>query len=296
MLTPNLAFVSKEITIYVGIPIVVFGVFGGIFNIIVFLSLKTFRQSSCAFFLLIMSFVNIGQLIFSLLSRIMISGFLIDWTATSSAYCKFRNYALQVCALMSYTCMCLATIDQFLATSLRPQWQQFLNIQKARFLCILFFIIWLLHSIPSLVWYNIVPSPIPGRASCMITNPVLSKYTTAFYLPVLTGLLPITITVLFGSLAYRNVRQIPYRVIPLVRRELDKQLTSMILVEFVYNVIVIVPYVVVLVAIYFIDGNFNSVYGNQPNFYFVLTTLIYFLYYAVSVIVEYVFKSIFLYL
>ena len=71
------------------------GVIGGFFNIIVFLSLQTFRQSSCAFYLTIMSIVNIGQLFTGLLSRIMISGFDIDWTVTSLFYCKFRYYCFQ---------------------------------------------------------------------------------------------------------------------------------------------------------------------------------------------------------
>ncbi|CAF1025253.1 unnamed protein product [Rotaria sordida] len=122
---------TDEITIYLGIPILVIGVLGRILNIIIFMSLKTFRQNSCAFFLTIMSFVNIGQLLLSLFSRIVIIGFNVDWTDSSLTFCKFRYYCLQICALTSYTCMCLATIDQFLATSLHVYWQQFINIKKA---------------------------------------------------------------------------------------------------------------------------------------------------------------------
>jgi hypothetical protein len=89
MSTSTVMIVLRELSIYLGITVLIAGLIGGILNIIIFLSLKTFRQSSCAFFLTIMSLVNIGQLVFSLFSRIMISGFLIDWAATSSAYCKF---------------------------------------------------------------------------------------------------------------------------------------------------------------------------------------------------------------
>lgn len=179
--------------------------------------------------------------------------------------------------------MCLATIDQFLATSLRPRWQQFLNIKRAYSLCRLFFIIWLLHGIPTLIWYNLSPSPITGRMTCTITNFIFEQYIRDGYLVVLTGTLPIFITVTFGSLAYRNVRQIPYRVIPLVRRELDKQLTSMILVQVVYNFFVIIPYVIVLVMTYFIELNMKTSIEDELNFYFVITNMIYYLYYAVSI-------------
>jgi hypothetical protein len=109
----------------------------------------------------------------------------------------------------------------------------------------LFLIIWLLHGIPTLIWYNLSSSPITGSITCMIVNPIFQKYITYGYLLILTGILPICMAVLFGALAYWNVRQIPYRTVPLVRRELDKQLTSMILVQVVYNFFVIVLHVTV---------------------------------------------------
>jgi hypothetical protein len=83
------------------------------------------------------------------------------------------------------------------------------------------------------------------------------------------------------------MRQIPYRAIPLVRRELDKQLTSMILVQIIYNFLVIIPHVGVLVLIYFIDENIKSSIEDQLNFYFIITNMIYYLYYAVSIIIEF---------
>ncbi|UJR38064.1 hypothetical protein I4U23_030745 [Adineta vaga] len=273
---------SRLFSSYIGGTILIAGLLGACFNVIVFLSLNTFRQSSCAFFLTIMSFVNIGQLLTGLLSRILISGFDINLTETSLAYCKFRSYCLQVCTLTSYTCMCLATIDQFLATSLRPRWQQYLTIRKAYLLCILFFVIWLLHGIPTLIYYNLDKSPVSGRMICVITNSVYDLYITDVYLIILTGILPVTITIVFGSLAYRNVRQIPYRTIPLVRRELDKQLTSMVLVQVVYNFIVTIPYVSLVIAIYFMELRVKIFIDDVLNFWSILTILLQYLYYAGS--------------
>jgi hypothetical protein len=120
----SLTVIGREITIYGGFLILIVGVLGEIINIIVLLSLKTFRQNSCAFYLTIKSIFNIGQLLLGLSSRILITGFGIDWTLTSLAYCKFRIPFLQLCSLMSYTCLCLATIDQYFATCTRRRWQQ----------------------------------------------------------------------------------------------------------------------------------------------------------------------------
>ncbi|CAF4764099.1 unnamed protein product [Rotaria sp. Silwood1] len=273
-------FATQHISIYLGIPILIGGVLGGILNLIVFLSLQTFRESSCTFFLTIMSFVNIGQLITGLLSRVMISGFGIDWTETSLFYCKFRNYCLQFCALTSYTCMCLATIDQLLATSLQPRWQKYISIKKAHRLCATFFIVWLLHSIPSLIWYNVSVSVRTGRIGCVITNPTFQQYFTYVYLLILAGVLPILINIIFGSVAYCNVRQIPYRTIPLIRRELDRQLTTMVLVQVVFKIFVIVPYITVLFILSTANFSNNSINVTQLNFANFVTGMMYYLYFA----------------
>ncbi|CAF1013614.1 unnamed protein product [Adineta steineri] len=73
-----LSNVSQQVIIYLGTFLIIIGIIGGILNIIIFLSLRTFRENSCAFYLLIMSFVNIGQLFSGQLSRTMISGYYID--------------------------------------------------------------------------------------------------------------------------------------------------------------------------------------------------------------------------
>ncbi|UJR08215.1 hypothetical protein I4U23_012488 [Adineta vaga] len=272
--------ISKYIAIYAGIPIFSLGITGGIFNIIVFLSLQTFRRSSCAIFLTFMSFVNIGQLVTGLLSRIMITGFEVDWTEKSEFYCKFRIYCLQFCALSSYTCLCLATIDQCLATSFRVRCQQFFNVRKSIMICTIFFIIWLLHGIPSVISFNISYSSRTKALMCTITNPDYQTYYSFVYLLILTGLLHVFIDIIFGSLAYWNVRQIPYRTVPLVRRELDKQLTSMVLVQVVYKTIVVVPYVSVLFVLYTANLNSLSLTNAQLNFMNYITGMIYYLNFA----------------
>jgi hypothetical protein len=74
----SLAFTKQKITVYLGTFILITGVLGGLLTTIVFLSLQTFRQSSCAFYLTVMSIVNVGELIAGQFTRILISGFNID--------------------------------------------------------------------------------------------------------------------------------------------------------------------------------------------------------------------------
>jgi hypothetical protein len=114
--------VSNLVTIYIGIPVLILDVIGGILNLIVFLSLKSFRQHSCAFYLMFMSWVTIGQLLTGLLSHITTYEYNIDWTGMSIVYCKFRWFPIQICTLTSYPCLCFATIDQYSAASTRHRW------------------------------------------------------------------------------------------------------------------------------------------------------------------------------
>ena len=116
-----LAFVSRETVIYLGFSLFIAGIIGEPLVLLVFSSLRTFRQSSCAFYLIIISVVNIVHLFTGLFTFIMINGFGINWTIMSPFYCKFRPFLVQLCVLTSFTCICLATIDQFLATCSNPR-------------------------------------------------------------------------------------------------------------------------------------------------------------------------------
>jgi hypothetical protein len=173
-----LNFIGQQIIIYASIPIFIAGTIGGCLNIIVFLSLRTFRESSCAFYLTVLSFMNVNQLITGLLARLMISGFNIDWTQSSLFYCKLRSFIVYVSALISSTCLCLATIDQYFATCTRPHWQQWCNIKLAHRLIIICSIICFLEQIPSSVYYNHVISSTTNQTNCIITNMNFAQFNT----------------------------------------------------------------------------------------------------------------------
>ena len=131
-----LSFVTQQLVTYVGMFNVTAGLLGGLLNLVIFLGLKTFRQNSSAVFLTVMSAMNMGQLFTGQLSRVLITGFGIDWTKASLGFCKFRWYGVQVFGYISLTCMCLATIDQFMATCARVYWQQCNSTKMSRRLCI----------------------------------------------------------------------------------------------------------------------------------------------------------------
>ncbi|CAF0826338.1 unnamed protein product [Rotaria sordida] len=278
-----LNIISQYISIYFGLLIFIGGLIGNLLNVLIFLSLQTFRESSCAFYLAAMSLLNIGQLLTGVLPRIMNVWFALDWPDASLIYCKFRAYCFQLCSLASFTCMCIATIDQFWATCSNPRWQRYCNIKFAyRFFLITSFI-WILHGIPTLIYQTHTKSVVNGTTRCEIIDSTFDKYYNYGFVLVLTSSLPVFLTALFGSLAYRNVRLLAYRAVPLVRRELEKQLTVMVLVQVVFNFCVIVPYIITYMFNFSVNLDINTIEYAVFQLARNVSINFFYLYFAVSV-------------
>jgi len=236
--------IGNRIHIYIGSLLFVLGMIGNTLNIVVFLSLKTFRQNSCAFYLIIMSVANIGAQLLTLLPRLLTLIFGIDGTELSLFYCKCRIYVSTMCTTISLTCFCLATIDQYCATCSRARFQQWSNIKLAKRTVIFVVILWILHATPYLFLFYHSVSPITGKTKCVMTNIVYIQYRMYVIVLVFYGLLPEIVSILFGILAHRNLKQLAHYTIPLVRRELDKQLTAMVLRQVLISSLILVPYVI----------------------------------------------------
>jgi len=199
---------------------------GNILNIIIFTSLKTFRETSAAFYMNVTSVVDIFQLTVGLLFRILITGYNIDPTKTSSLICKTRQYILITTMPIAFTCMCFATIDQFL--SLTNRWHHLCNIKMASRFVIVALIVWLLHGIPVFFFENLYSATGTDQKSCSFTNTGYSIYYSRFLFPVLLCFLPLIIRITFGLLAFVNARRLQNRQRPITRLERDKQLTAMV--------------------------------------------------------------------
>ncbi len=197
-----------------------------ILNIIIFTSLKTFRETSCAFYLTIASIVNILHILATLLSCILIVGYNIDLTETSLVLCKLRLFIALTGPLIVFSCMCFATIDQFLSLTIR--WRHLSHRNIAWRLTVFTIIVCCLHGIPVIIFNDNIFSSDTETWACTITNPTYTLYFSRFFIPFLLGFLPLTIRTIFGLLAFINVRRLTNRQTLIVRLERDKQLTSMV--------------------------------------------------------------------
>jgi hypothetical protein len=229
----SLLDLGQQITIYGGLFILIIGVIGNAINVLVFSSVRTYRTTPCSFYLLIGSIVNIIYITINLISRIVSAGYGIDLTRTSTIWCKIRAFLIFTLSLITLTCSCLATIDQFFITSRSVNLRAFSKLKWAHRMIFIFILIWCLHGIPVLIVYNI--SPI--TKTCIHTNGGYAIYAP-IYLLGLVCTIPVSIMVIFGYLTYRNIHVI--RI--LAAQQADRQLTKMILLQVILLVICIVPY------------------------------------------------------
>ncbi|CAF0728923.1 unnamed protein product [Adineta steineri] len=229
-----LIFATRQVNIYFGLSIMILGVIGGIFNIIIFTTLKTFRETTCAFYLTAVSVVNIIQLLTALFVRVLSDGFSTDIRKTSWV-CKIQIYISVCCNLVSTTYVCLATIDQFLSMS---HYRRFSNLRFAQRCIFITGIFWGLYSTCSLIYWD-APFGI-----CMIINSNFAMYVNRFQLPILYGALPLTTMITFSLLAFYNARTLISRQINIVRLSRDRQLTVMTLVHVVFVTITTLPYII----------------------------------------------------
>ena len=276
-------YLSQKVTIYLGIPILIAGIIGSLINIIVFRSIKIFRQNSCVFYLTIMSIVNIGQLLTGFLFRIMIGGFNIDWTQYSIFYCKFGWYCLYVCALMSITCMCFATIDRFLASCRSPHWRKWSNIRVAHLVTAISLSIWMIYGIPYLIYNDLIRLLPTGQLTCTTTNVSFSQFNIYSSILFFGGFLPIFINSLFGLLAYLNGQRLSGPALPSIRHELEKQLTMIVFVQIIYNFIACIPFLLVTILIVNIMIMNDPLMGAKLQFATTVTICLYYLYFSVSI-------------
>lgn len=235
--TPEqLAYATSQINIYYGSFICIVGTIGGLLNILIFTTLKSFRETTCATYLIAATVYNLCQsfALFFWSTGVGLKLFSLNF----SLFCKFRYFFPQYFVLVSHTCMCMAAIDQFLS---QTRYRNFNSIRSARFHVLVPCIVWFIHAAFTFAYYE------SNGANCFLVNSTFFNYYTYFYLPFLLGFFPIIIITIFSLLALYKIVTNTDRQIDVVNANRDRQLSAMTLAHLLFVVISITPFVVVFV-------------------------------------------------
>jgi hypothetical protein len=221
-----------------GIFNLIFGFVGNISIILIFTTLRVFKGNQSAFYLTAEAISNIGLLLALYVPRIL--NYILDHdpVLASLNWCKVRAMIAQIFGLCSLCSVCFLSFDQYLSTNLQYYWRQMSTLDLAHILILFSICFAMLHSTLFYIFTEIQLS-----MGCTVYNTIVKHYLSFFYYPILTSTLPLIVTVTMSLLAYRNVRRIIRRQVPVVRRRLDRQMTAMTLARVLVFVVCGVPFI-----------------------------------------------------
>jgi hypothetical protein len=229
--------VVSQYSFYTGCIIFTSGIIGNALNILVFTNFKAFRNNRSVLYLTGESIANFVYQFLSVVLTTLTAIYGDDATGRSLVWCRLRYIWSQMCVLISFFMVCCAACDQFFSTNYRFNLREMCTLKLTRYVTFVVPCIWLVHSILFGLSFGIQPS-----FGCVISNPIWSRYASFFVYPILEGLLPVFVASLSSLLAFYNVRHIIRLQMPIARRQLDRQMTAMVLIRVVFFVIFTLPY------------------------------------------------------
>lgn len=231
--------IVSAIAIYAGLPVFICGALGNLLNIRL---LWRTRHNPCAFLFITSSFINCIILVYGLFTRILSVGFHLDWSTKNRIWCKTRIALTQTGFLVSLTITCLASIDRFLVSCRQEKYRKLSRLSYAIYAVIITGLFWFAIFVPYLVYAELIRSPTTGLMSCsLIRNDAFSMYQNYFLFPLFFGLLPTIILLTTGILTYNNTKKLQENH---QRQLVQKQLTSMMLIQVPTILLSTLPYVI----------------------------------------------------
>jgi hypothetical protein len=239
--------ISQQLNIYLGLIMFFLGIFGSLWNILIFRH-HTLRSSSSCAYMLFGSVASLIQILFGLLFRILAEGFHADWTLTNIAWCKIRLYIIHCASLTALSCLVCTAMDRFFTTCRQIKWRRLNSIYVAKQVCLLLLILWMITAIPTLIYAKPIQLTLTYRI-CASSSLIWSRISTYFFNLFCYGILPWLFMCLFGFFTLKNIHRIhrrrinPLHIAIFTRMtRIDNQLTSMLYLQIIICIISSIPY------------------------------------------------------
>jgi hypothetical protein len=202
--------ISTQFNRSFGIFILIFGSIGNILHCLI-LSQRTLRSNPCAFLFRMSSIANIISILIGVPTRIL-AGWNIDPTNTLSWLCKCRAFLVFTSRTIAFWLIVLATIDQWLSSSMKVHHRQMSTLKNARKGILI--VIFLSISLHIQMFYcyeaNLTNTPLKCYGKSLECR-LITDLTYSF----LTIILPLLLTLIFGLKTVSNVHQVCSRIHPM---------------------------------------------------------------------------------
>ncbi len=245
----QLQIISQYVNTTLDFLLLSFGLVGNLLNILTLITLGNYKHNASSLYILVKSFLDLTALFINLFTLILNLGFRINSISTNFVWCKIRSPLIYVIAFCSCTCICLHSIDTFLATSHSVYWRQKSNIRTARISIIGFLFLWIVHELPEFFFQDLI------NLKCVSTNAAYTQYRTYFIPFGLLTVIPIGIVSIFGYLSYRQLHrehlQVRQRTLP----RLTRQMTIMAIFQIINLLVFTTPFAI-STAYFLVQANF----------------------------------------
>ncbi|CAF1395499.1 unnamed protein product [Adineta steineri] len=233
--------IATKLSFWGPVTLFALGIPGALINGILFIGIKTFRQSPSSYYV-------VGQSLFDIVALLIL--FLQIFPSlplmSSGTSCRLMVFFTEVTVPCAMSFLCLAAFDRWACTSRSARIRQLSSKNIARCLFPMPFLFWSCVNAPYLIFVDYVPQ----LFSCWFTNDLFQQIATYFLTPFMVALLPLIILVIFGILTHRNIRLIKHMHIQQnqARNRLsqwEQQMTRMMIAQTCISIICILPQLVV---------------------------------------------------
>jgi hypothetical protein len=223
-------------------------ILGNIGNVFIVIIFSRQRQTACAIYLICAAVMNIFFVTYSSIAEILLF-YYPDRMAGVTIFCKLYRYIVYIVGEEADTMLVLACIDRFLITSDRDNFRAFSTPKRAKYLIFFSFIFWTLFTIHLPIMLTVVN----GRC----TTPGVYSIIYSVFTIIVVGLIPSITLVIFGYLAYHNMRKMQNRIQPVGRNTIDgnisiqrrdRDLLIIILAEILVYVVTTSPFPLIELA------------------------------------------------
>ncbi|CAF1143888.1 unnamed protein product [Adineta steineri] len=193
-------------TLVLGFILSIGGVLGNILNIIVFIKTGNYKNNACSLYMFVRTFLDLYVLLGGLATRILSTGFQMDFTLVNRIWCKTRAGFTEINIQSTYTLICLQAIDAFICSSPSVSLRQKSNIRIARYLVIGTLCFWSILEIPYFILQDLVI--VGGIRMCITTNTIFAQYRSYFATLCVITIVPIIVISIFGFFTVRHMKTI----------------------------------------------------------------------------------------
>lgn len=246
---------------WIGLIILIFGILGNLFNLILFLSRRTLNPSISLYFVLI-SMNNLILFLIGLTSRVVIDGFQVKILGDDSTiFCKLRTYFVYTLFSISNWLLVFATVDRFYSTNssaLKRNYVCSISLAK-KLIFSTILICFFIHS-HILIFYKYfysINSFDQYELICSVEN-IVYKFFFAFFILIFFSLSPPILILILGLLTLKNLRQSRRTIHPIHIENLPQsrdrnQLIKILSIQIIMLLIFTIPH-----SIYWIFIGFHS--------------------------------------